>query len=60
MAATFIKVEIDMGIRHAVINTDDIISITQKGVYKSEIKLRNGDIIIATEAAEDIYERMSK
>lgn len=56
--ATFIKVELEMGLKSAIINVDDIISITEKGVYKSEIKLRNGDIIIATQEAEDIYKAM--
>lgn len=58
--ATFIKVELEMGIKTACINVEDIISITEKGPFKTEIKLRNGDIIIATEDAEDIYERIQK
>ena len=57
---TFIKVELEMGIKTACINVEDIISITEKGPFKTEIKLRNGDIIIATEDAEDIYERIQK
>lgn len=56
--ATFIKVELEMGLKSAIVNVDDIVSITEKGVYKSEIKLRNGDIIIATQEAEDIYKAM--
>ena len=60
METKFIKVELEMGIKTACINVEDIISIMEKGPFKTEIKLRNGDIIIATEDAEDIYERIQK
>lgn len=60
MGTKFIKVELEMGLKTACINVDDIISVTEKGVYESEIKLRNGDIIIATEDPDDIYEKMQK
>lgn len=60
MGTKFIKVELEMGLKTACINVEDIISITQKGVYKSEIKLRNGDIIMATEEPDDIYEKIQK
>ena len=56
----FIKVELEMGIKTAIINVDDIISVTEKGPYLSEIKLRSGDTIMATEDPEDIYKRMTK
>ena len=58
--STFIKVELEMGLNTAIINVDDIISVRGKGPYETEIKLRNGDMIIATEDAEDIYERIEK
>lgn len=58
--ATFIKVELEMGLKTACINVEDIISITEKGPYSAEIKLRNGDTIMATEDPDDIYERMQK
>jgi hypothetical protein len=58
--ATFIKVELEMGLKTACINVNDIVSVTEKGVYKSEIKLRNGDTIIATEDPDDIYKKMQK
>ena len=58
--ATFIKVELEMGLKSAIVNVDDIVSITEKGVYESEIKLRNGDTIIATEDPDDIYKKMQK
>ena len=60
MGTKFIKVELEMGLKTACINVDDIISVTEKGVYESEIKLRNGDKIIATEDPDDIYEKMQK
>lgn len=56
--ATFIKVELEMGIKTACINVEDIISITEKGPYLSEIKLRNGDKIMATEDPNDIYKKI--
>jgi hypothetical protein len=56
--ATFIKVELEMGIKTACINVEDIVSVTEKGVYESEIKLRNGDTIIATEDPDDIYKKI--
>ena len=58
--ATFIKVELEMGIKTACINVEDIISVTEKGPYESEIKLRNGAIIMATEDPKDIYKKIQK
>lgn len=60
METKFIKVELEMGIKTACINVEDIISVTEKGPYLSEIKLRNGDKIMATEDPDDIYRKIQK
>lgn len=60
MDSKFITVELEMGLRKACINVDEIISVTAKGTYKSEIKLRNGDIIVSTDDPDDICKMLTK